>query len=114
MPTNDGNVPYGAYAVTIGATGFVAENINPSKPTTRIERRDQLMVPSGQVIIPDFESATMTVQRPTTSTVLPATGAAASFPTGADMTGTWYVTDVGATYEQGDVQKFNVTVHKAV
>lgn len=114
MPTNDGNVPYGAYLVTIGGTAFVGENISPQSPTSIIERRDSLNAPSGQVFVPDFESATMTVQRPAASTAKPARGATASFPANADMSGTWYVSEVGAEFQQGEVQKFNVTVRKGV
>jgi len=114
MPTNDGNVPYGSYIVTVGSTSFVAENLNPSSSTTIIERRNSLSEPSGQVIIPDFESATMTLQRPATATALPARGATALFPAGAGLAGTWYVSEVGASYEQGSDQKFSVTVRKSV
>ena len=114
MPTNDGNVPYGAYLVTIGSTAFVGENINPQSPTNIIERRDQLGAPSGQVFVPDFETATMTVQRPAAATAKPARGATAVFPANADMAGTWYVSEVGADYQQDDVQKFNITVRKGV
>lgn len=115
MPTtNDGSVPYGSFVVTIGTTAFVAENLSPSKPTNRIERRDEINEPSGQVIIPDFESATMTLQRPTTSEALPAIGATLTAPTNSGLSGTQYITDVGATFDQGEDQKFNITVHKSV
>lgn len=115
MAINDGNVPYGSYLVTVNSVGYVAENISPSRPSSIIERRDQLNAPSGQVIIPDFESATMTLQRPTTSQALPDIGDAAEFPSEAGLgTPTWYVSDVGAAYAAGDVQKFNVTARKAV
>jgi hypothetical protein len=115
MPTNDGNVPYASFIVTVASVGYVAENLNPSRPSTIIERRNQLGAPSGQVIIPDFETATMTLQRPTTSTDLPSIGASATIPSGAGLgSGTWYASDVGAAYDAGEVQKFNVTVRKAV
>ena len=115
MPTtNDGDVPYGSFVVTIGTTPFVAENLTPSRPSTRIERRDELNEPSGQVIMPDFETATMTLQRPTTSEPLPDVGDVLTAPTNSGLTGTQYVTDVGATFDQGEDQKFNITVHKAV
>ena len=117
MPTNDGNVPYGSYLVTVAGSALVAENINPSRPSTIIERRDELNEPSGQVIIPDFETATMTLQRPTTSADVPSVGAAVTFPVGAGMgptTTTWFISEAGAALDQGDVQKFNVTVRKSV
>jgi hypothetical protein len=114
MPTNNGNVPYGSYTVTVGGTAYVAENINPSFPTNIIERLDQLGEPSGQVFVPGFATASMTLQRPTTSSALPVAGATVSFPTGASIAGTWLVSEVGAAYEQGSDQKFQVTARKAV
>lgn len=115
MPTNDGNVPYGSYVVTVAGSAMVAESITPSRPSSIIERRDQLNAPSGQVIIPDFETATMTLQRPTTSADVPSIGTAIVFPTGAGMgTATWFISEAGAALEQGEDQKFNVTVRKSV
>ncbi len=114
MPTNNGSVPYGAYVVTIATIGYVAENINPSFPTNIIERLDQLGEPSGQVFVPGFATASMTLQRPGTSSALPTIGATVSFPAGASISGTWLVSEVGAAYEQGSDQKFQVTARKSV
>lgn len=110
---NDGNVPYGSYLVTIGSTAYVATDLNPSRPTNLIDRYNELNVPSGQVIIPDFETLSMTVQRPTTSTDLPATGSAVILPTGAGVATTgWKITDPGAAYSQGDDQTFSITARR--
>lgn len=115
MPTvNDGNVPYGVYNITIGSTAYVAETISTDQGSTIIERRDALNVPSGQVIIPDFITGSFTVQRPTSTSALPDIGTVAQFPTNSDVAGTWYINQVGRAYAQGDVQKFNISVRKAV
>ena len=115
MPTvNDGNVPYGSFNITIGSTAFVAETISTDQGSTIIERRNALNEPSGQVIIPDFETGSFTVQRPTSSEELPAVGTIAQFPTGASIAGTWYINQRGQAYTRGDVQKFNISVRKAV
>jgi hypothetical protein len=115
MPTvNDGNVPYGSFSITIGSTGYVAETISTDQGSTIIERRNALNEPSGQVIIPDFETGSFTVQRPASNTPLPAIGTVAQFPTDADAAGTWYVNQRGKAFTQGDVQKFNISVRKAV
>jgi len=56
----------------------------------------------------------VTVQRPASATILPTVGAAAVGPANSFIgTGSWYVTDRGATFTQGDVQKFNITIDKA-
>jgi hypothetical protein len=115
MPTNNGNVPYGAYVVTISSVGYVAENINPSFPTNIIERLDQLGEPSGQVFVPGFGTASMTLQRPTTTTALPSIGATVSIATNAGMgTYAWLISEVSAAYEQGSDQKFQITARKSV
>jgi hypothetical protein len=115
MPTvNDGNVPYGSFNVTIGSTSYVAETISTDQGSTVIERRNALNEPSGQVIIPDFETGSFTIQRPASTAALPAIGTIALFPTNADVSGTHYVNQVGRSYSQGDVQKFNISVRKAV
>jgi hypothetical protein len=111
---NDGNVPHGSFNVTIGSTAYVAETISTDQGSTIIERRDALNVPSGQVIIPDFQTGSFTVQRPLSTSALPAIGTIAQFPTGSDVAGTWYLNQVGRAYSQGDVQKFNISVRKAV
>ena len=115
MPTNDGSVPYGAYVVTIGGIGYVAENINPSFPSNIIERLNQLGEPSGQVFVPGFGTASMTLQRPTTSSALPLIGATVSIPTNAGMgTYAWIISEASAAYEQGSDQKFSITARKSV
>ena len=44
---NDGNVPFGSQVITIGATAFVAENINYTEPSNIIERRDDRLLGVG-------------------------------------------------------------------
>lgn len=115
MPTvNDGNVPYGSFNVTIGSTSYVAETNSTDQGSTIIERRNALNEPSGQVIIPDFETGSFTIQRPSSTEALPEIGAIAVFPTNADVAGTHYINQRGRAYTQGDVQKFNISVRKAV
>jgi hypothetical protein len=114
MPTNnDGSVPYGSFILTMGGTAFVCENLTPSVPVTKIERRDELNRPSGKVSIDDFETATLTAQRPTASTALPVLGAAVIAPANSLITGSWYVTDRSPAFSQGEIQKFTVTIDKS-
>lgn len=107
---NDSGVPYGSSIITIGATGFVGENISCTEPSTIIEVRDELGAPSDQVIISGFKTATATVQYPTTTTAIPTIGAVAVFPPPGSITvATWYVSEVGGTVSQLDIKKSNLS-----
>lgn len=117
MPVvNNGSVAYGSYLVTVSGVGYVAENVNLSISSTVLERFNQLNEPSGQVLIPTFETATMTLQRPSSSTVLPAVGATVVAGSGSGISGSsnWYVSEASGAFEQGSIQKVNVTVRKGV
>lgn len=114
---NDGNIPYGSYQVTIGSTLYTAEDIRYSRPTFKIERRNQLNQASGFVLDDsDFPTGSMTVQRPTTTDPVLTAGLTVLFPSAAPVdTGTTYVTgEIGVTLTRGDVQKTSVTFHKFV
>lgn len=111
---NDGNVPYGSFNITIGSDAYVAETISTDQGSTIIERKNAIGEPTGQVIIPEFETGSFTVQRPATSTALPAIGTVCLFPTDADVSGTYYINQRGRSYSQGDVQKFSISVRKAI
>lgn len=115
MPVvNNGSVAYGSYLVTVSGIGYVAENVNPSISSTVLERFNQVNEPSGQVLIPTFETATMTLQRPSASTVLPAVGATVAAGAGSGIAGSWFVSEASGAFEQGSIQKVNVTVRKGV
>ena len=117
MPTiNDGNVPYGCYVITISSASFVAESISFTEASSVIERRNELNAPSGQIITPDFVTGTAVVQRPATSTAIPDVGDVVVLPSGAlgGFTGSFYVSDIGPAYAQGDNQKFNLSFRKSV
>ena len=114
---NDGNIPYGVYQVTIGSTLYVSEDVRYTRPTFKIERRNQLNQASGFILDDgDFPTGTMTVQRATTSDPILTAGLTVIFPSGAPVdTGTTYITgEIGAMLTRGDVQKFSVTFHKYV
>lgn len=115
MPVvNNGSVAYGSYVITVSGVGYVAENVNPSISSTVLERFNELNEPSGQVLIPTFETATMTLQRVVSTTALPAIGSTAVGATASLIQGTWYVSEASGAFEQGSIQKVNVTVRKAV
>lgn len=113
MPTvNDLNVPYGSVVVTVNAVGFVAENVTITEPSTVIEVRDHLGVPSDQVIIPGFITGTATLQFPDTSTVAPTIGATFLYTANGSTAITYYVSEVGQPITQMDIKKVNVGFRK--
>jgi hypothetical protein len=115
MPVvNNGTVAYGSYVITVSGVGYVAENVNPTIGSTVLERFDELNAPSGQVLIPTFETATMTLQRATATSALPTIGSLAVGGTASGIVGSWFVSESSGAYEQGSIQKVNVTVRKAV
>lgn len=115
MPVvNNGTVAYGSYVITVSGVGYVAENVNPTMSSTVLERFNQVSEPSGQVIIPTFETATLTLQRPTSTASLPDIGSVASGATASGLAGSWFVSEASGAFEQGSIQKVNVTVRKTV
>lgn len=77
---NNTNVPFGSRVIAlksnVGATkgNYVAENITVQRPSTVIERRDEIGQPSGQVIIDSFVVGSATFQLATTASLIPAIG----------------------------------------
>lgn len=118
---NDGSIPYGSEVITLQATTtattgtvYIADNVNYSLPSKRIERTDQNDEPSGQVSYNGFASLTTTLQRATTSTPVPTRGYVASFlqPGG---TSAWYYCDTVDTPEAKDkANEFNCTFFKKI
>lgn len=120
MPVvNDGSIPVNSYVVTVGSTAYVAETLDGPREGSGglIERRDQDNEPSGwHSPAADFVTATLALQRPTSSTALPNKGDTVVMPSGAlaGLTGTFYVVERGASYSIGALHRFNITVRKAV
>lgn len=115
MTYNDGNIPYGSQVVTIGATAYVAENINFTQPTTAVERRDEIGDPSGQLIKSNFDTGSAALQLATTATQIPAVGATFTFirtgGLGAVTIGV-VVSEVGEVQAQLDISKVNINFRR--
>jgi len=112
---NDGSVPFGSQVVTIGATAYVAENINFTEPSTIIERRDEDGDPSGQVVVAGFANGSGVLQFATTLTVVPAVGATFTLTRNGGATAATVgvvITEVGETYTQLDAKKCNVNFRR--
>ncbi len=113
MPAySDGTVPYGAQVITIGGVNFVAENISVQEPTQVIERRYQLGNPTGQVIIPQFETGTATLQAASTSIAPPTRGATFTLVRNDASTVGEVISEVSEPQAQFDIHKFTVSFRK--
>lgn len=102
---NDGSIPFGIpVTVTIGGQVYVVEDFSPDLASTVIERRSGLGAMTGRVVIddqpPDISrsrgwTGSMTLQRATTTSPMPAVGAQVAF-SDAD-----YANDLGFAAEDG-------------
>jgi hypothetical protein len=116
MPVyNDGKVLYGSRVLTLSSTGpCVADNISVSRPTTTIERTNEVGEPDGWVAIAAFETGTATIQLRDTATQYPKLGEV--FPQDFDEDGTpenWVVTDVTQPEEKSTVRVMNIGFRRA-
>ncbi len=105
-PTQDGTQAFaiGASPLTINSVAYIAEDIDIQNPTKIPQIADANGIPTGQVIIPQNPTGTMTLQLATSNTVVP--------PKAQTFTmfgSTWYVTDVGTAYKQGEYVKVKVS-----
>ena len=118
MPAfNDATVPYGSQVITAfsgGATGvaFVAENISVKEPTNIIERFDELGIPSGQVIVPQFVNGSATLQFATTLTSVLTIGVTFTLTRNGGATIGCVVSDVSDPQTQKDAKKCVISFRK--
>src|SRR5262245_61490900 len=96
---NDGTVQYGARVLTINSVTYVDENHQATRPSTIIERRNELNEPSGQVAIADFVTGSASLQLATGATVTPPLGETftTTFLAAAE---TFFISQVGQPEEQ--------------
>lgn len=101
-PTLDGTQAFAipASPITINSVAYIAEDIDIQNPSKIVEIADANAVPIGQAIIPKNPTGTMTLQLATAATVVPPKGGTFML-----VGGTWYVTDVGTAFKQGEYTK---------
>lgn len=109
---NDGNVPFGSQAVTIGGVSFIAESISPDVPSDVIERRGALGQPTGQVIIEGFTTGSAVLQLATTVTQLPTIGATFQIIRNGGSTYNCAISQVGDPEAQLDAKKVNINFRR--
>lgn len=111
---NDGTVQYGTRVLTINSVAYVADNISLSRPTTIIERTDNIGEPSGSVGVNKFVTFTATLQIASGSTAEPQNGQTTSPITFDTLIGaeTFYVHSVNRAESKDAEKKFNATFIK--
>lgn len=112
FPYNSGTGGYGSQVWTIGGVAYVAEGISFSEPTARIERRNELNVPSDLILTPDFGTGSATLQLATATTVLPGLGVeyeANLIREAASGTQTYVLDGRSQAFEQAGMHKVSVT-----
>jgi hypothetical protein len=106
---NDGSIPYGVATITVGGVLYVAEDFSVDLSSTVIERRSGVGVMTGRVIIDENNiTGTATLQRATTSTVIPPIGATFTAPSDASYTGGAYVTGSSGAQSQTTAHTFTI------
>jgi len=73
---SDGSLQFGTQIVTIGAVGFVAEDIDYEQGTKPLVRTNQYGVPQAEVLIDEIGTGSCTLQLPAADTTPPAIGGA--------------------------------------
>ncbi len=105
-PFQDGTQAFGIpdSPVTINAVVYIAEDITITAPTTVVEIKDPSGIPTGQALIPEVITGTAKLQLATGSTAMPQLGGTFTLQ-GA----TWYVSETGKAYTQGQYVYSNIS-----
>lgn len=112
MAYNDGSVPFGAQAVTIGGLSIVAESISLSQPSTIIERSNATGDPSGQVIIETFNTGSAVLQLATTAITVVTIGATFTMVRNNGATVGVVISSVDEPQSQFEAHKQNVGIRR--
>jgi hypothetical protein len=111
---NDGTIPYGTRTEVVNRGGspqgtYVFEQLQITRPTNVIRRKDQTGQPNGSVGQPDFVTGTATVQIPTSASngILPGDTFTDTFDSSLSAE-TFILSEIGQPEEQTAYKKFTV------
>lgn len=107
--------PANSRVLTIGGDPYVAEDITWDEPGKVTERFDQNANPSGQFLTRNFTSGSATLQLADDEAAPPALGA--TFSEDLLLAGsaqTWFISNRGAQFRQGEFVKVPVSFRKRV
>ena len=116
---NDGNLYYGSFVAALSSSAgvakglYVADEFVVARPTTALERKDELGCPNGEVIIPQWVTATGTLQLASTASAMPELGDLFShvFTGSAE---TFVISEVTDTYNAEALRKVSLQFRKKV
>ncbi len=128
---NDGQIQFGCIVATLkysaspGSTAaasyalirgtYVFEDFTPSRPTKRIQQRDEIGGPRGQVLVTEFSEASAVVQWNDSTQAPPQVGdvftAIVNSVIGTEY---WVVGSLSEPKKQEDYWKSNLTCHKVI
>ena len=110
---NDGGLVFGSQVVSIVSIAYVAESINVDKSTSVIEQKNEYGVPTGQVLIEQIPTGSMTLQLASSATVAPSIGNAFTLvPVGGGSSVTFLISKVGEQFSQDGETKLSVDFRK--
>jgi hypothetical protein len=113
---NDGSLPYGSRLIQLtgSVTGaYVAESIEVTRPTTQIQRLDEIGEPNSAVYIRNWATGTATLQLATTASLIPANGC--TFAVSFDLTPEIFViTQVGQPETSTTDKKITITFSEVI
>ncbi len=118
---NDGAIPFGSVAIALKATTaatasitYIADNLDFSNPSKEILRTNQIDEPSGSIDYNDFQRATATLQRATSTTDAPTKGYLCQLTPPGGVQAWWRVFDVNTPQQKDQAHTFSVTFKKCV
>jgi hypothetical protein len=113
----DNSVPFGSFSVTLNRSGtplgtYIVENITVTRPSKIIERPNAIGEPNGWVAVDSFETATGTIQVPTSGADYPQRYDyfENDFGFGSER---FVITEVGQPFSTTDYHKCNISLRKS-
>jgi len=109
----DGTPAWGSQTVTISTKTYVAENITIDFPTTNVVTKNEVGVPTRQVIVTDVATGSLTLQLPDAVTAPPALLSVVPLtPIGGGSAINFIITKVGQTFTHDNEQKVNCDIRQ--
>jgi hypothetical protein len=106
-------VPYGSRLLSIDGKYYIAESFDVSRPSTVIERVNEVGEPHGQVIIGGFITGTATLQMPTSS-LIPNIGDTFQATGSGSVVETFIISELSTPEASATDKKVNITFRKLI
>ena len=107
-------LPYGSRVITIGALGYIANNVSADYALNLIERTDELGGPNGVVGLNTAKTGSAQLQLATSAVTIPTVGAEFSMAFQSDGATTFFLTSVGAPEEASSFKVVDVNFRESI